>query len=106
MDIFADKDADIWKLSVKPTTAPKIVSAIGFNQHLYDWSGGLIWGTLPKGSNPRQPLSKFGGHATRVRGKSGSIPKFQPQSPLVADLSEKIRNKFDPRGILNAGLMG
>mgnify|MGYP001160808763 FL=1 len=106
VDVFADKDADIWKLSVKPTAAPKIVSAIGFNQHLYDWSGGLIWGSLPKGSNPRQPLSKFGGHATRVRGKSGSIPKFQPQSPLVADLSEKIRSKFDPRGILNAGLMG
>lgn len=106
VDIFADKDADIWRLSVKPTDAPKIVSAVGFKQHLYDWSGGLIWGTLPKGSNPRSALSEFGGHATRVRGQSGSIPKFQPQSPLVADLSEKIRNKFDPRGILNAGLMG
>ena len=105
VDVFSDKTSDIWRLSVKPTAAPEIVSAIGFHQYLYDWSGGLIWGALPQGSDPRLALAKFGGHATRIRGKSGRVPRFQPQTKLIAELSEKIRCKFDPKGVLNTGLM-
>jgi glycolate oxidase FAD binding subunit len=31
---------------------------------------------------------------------------FHPESPAVARLSAGLRAQFDPRGILNAGLMG
>jgi glycolate oxidase FAD binding subunit len=33
------------------------------------------------------------------------VPPFQPQSAGVAALSERLREKFDPKGILNPGRM-
>lgn len=101
---FANETLDIWRLSVKLTSAADIVSAVGFEKYQYDWSGGLIWGAIAANKNPRPALSEFGGHATCVKGSS-SIPKFQPQTASVARLSNEIRKKFDPRGILNTGLM-
>ncbi|PLU73359.1 hypothetical protein BMJ21_06060, partial [Sinorhizobium medicae] len=47
-----------------------------------------------------------GGHATLLRAEEearGRIPAFEPQPPAVAQLSERVRAKFDPSGILNPG---
>jgi glycolate oxidase FAD binding subunit len=47
------------------------------------------------------------GHATRVRGDASAvIPRFHPEPAAVAALSRGLRQRFDPRGILNAGVMG
>jgi glycolate oxidase FAD binding subunit len=35
-----------------------------------------------------------------------AVPVFQPENPTVTALSKGLRAQFDPRGILNAGLMG
>jgi glycolate oxidase FAD binding subunit len=35
-----------------------------------------------------------------------ALPVFQPENPTVTALSQGLREKFDPRGILNPGLMG
>ena len=50
-----------------------------------------------------------GGHATLIKGPAtmrADVPVFQPENPTVTMLSQGLRTKFDPRGILNAGLMG
>ena len=44
------------------------------------------------------------GHATLVRG--GEAAAFPPEAPEVAGLMAGLRARFDPRGILNRGLMG
>ena len=44
------------------------------------------------------------GHATLVKGEGG--PVFPPEAPEVAALVAGLRAKFDPRGILNVGMMG
>jgi glycolate oxidase FAD binding subunit len=49
------------------------------------------------------------GHATLIKAPTevrASMPVFQPEEPGVAALSRGLRSKFDPRGILNPGLMG
>jgi glycolate oxidase FAD binding subunit len=44
------------------------------------------------------------GHATLVKGQGG--PVFPPEAPEVAALVAGVKAKFDPRGILNRGMMG
>jgi len=35
-----------------------------------------------------------------------SVPAFQPQPPALAALSARLKEQFDPKGILNPGRMG
>ena len=44
------------------------------------------------------------GHATLVRGTGG--PVFPPEAAEVAALAAGVKARFDPRGILNRGMMG
>ncbi|KZY34185.1 2-hydroxy-acid oxidase [Roseovarius sp. HI0049] len=104
---FHGKEGDIWRLSVKPTDAPGLVARIDGVEALYDWGGGLIWLCVPKGTaaaDIRSAVAGTGGHATLIRGTRG-VGVFQPLSPPVAALQEGLRKRFDPKGLLNPGLM-
>ncbi|WP_296763356.1 glycolate oxidase subunit GlcE [Sediminimonas sp.] len=105
---FHDRSGDVWRLSVKPTDAPGIVARIEGAEAIYDWGGGLIWLLVPQGRQAdtiRQAVAGHGGHATLIRG-SRAGGAFQPLAPPVAALQEGLRRRFDPRGLLNPGLMG
>jgi glycolate oxidase FAD binding subunit len=52
----------------------------------------------------RAALGAFDGHATLVRGSSQ--PRFHPEAAGVARITAGLRARFDPRGLLNTGLMG
>ncbi|MEO0389550.1 MAG: FAD-binding protein [Pseudomonadota bacterium] len=103
---FAGMDGDVWRLSVKPSDAPRVLEALpeGSTYQL-DWGGGLIWVLCPQGSNPRLALDGVPGHATRVRG-SGPAPAVQPQSAGVDQLQTALRRRFDPRGLFSPALEG
>ena len=48
------------------------------------------------------------GHATLIRAPAelrSAVPVFQPQDPGLARLSQRLKEGFDPRGILNPGRM-
>ena len=56
----------------------------------------------------RQRAAAVGGHAMLLRASDEirrQIDVFQPASAGVAALSERVRQGFDPRGILNRGRM-
>lgn len=101
---FTGKAGDVWRISCKPSAAPGLVERLGPDAVQYDWAGGLIWALLPEGTDARARLGRFDGHATRVRGQPG-VPMFHPEPAPVARLSQGIRDKFDPRGLFNPGLM-
>jgi glycolate oxidase FAD binding subunit len=101
---FHGTDGDVWRVSCTPTEAVDLTARMKADGLIYDWGGGLIWARVPAGSDLRARLGVFDGHATLVRG-SGQ-PKFQPEPAALAALSHGLRAKFDPKGILNAGLMG
>lgn len=105
---FHGRDGDIWRLSVKPSDAPVIVSRLNGAEAVYDWGGGLVWLLVPQSSNAteiRAAVAKTGGHATLIWGNRAA-GVFQPLAPAVAALHDGLRARFDPRGILNPGLMG
>lgn len=102
---FAGLDGDIWRISVKPSDGPRVAEALAGMRLQFDWGGGLIWVLAPQGRDLRPALAGISGHATRIRG-DGDIARFHPEPPAIAALSAGIRAKFDPRGLLNTGLMG
>ncbi|WP_282078077.1 FAD-binding protein [Epibacterium ulvae] len=101
---FVGKEGDLWRSSIKPRDMPAFVAALD-GEHMIDWAGGLIWSLVPKGRDARAALNGFGGHCTLLRG-AHHLSRFQPEPAPLAALSAGLRKKFDPRGILNVGLMG
>lgn len=103
---LAAEGQDIWRLNLPPSAAPGVVARLPEGaQALLDWGGGLIWAVVSPGTDLRQHLGTIPGHATRLRGTGGGIARFQPQPEPVARLSTALKAQFDPRGLLNPGLM-
>lgn len=106
---FHGLPGDVWRISCKPSDAPGLAARLEAEGLLFDWGGGLIWARLPAGTDARARLGAFDGHATLVRASEAtraSLPVFPPEPAPLAALSRGLRARFDPRGILNPGLMG
>jgi len=105
---FHGRAGDVWRLSVRPSDAPGIVARAGAEAALYDWGGGLVWLLLAEGVDLRARLGAMAGHATLMRASAATLARiaaFQPEpAPLVA-LAAGLRDRFDPRRILNPGVM-
>ena len=101
---FAGRAGDVWRVSVKPSDGPATAEALrqhGAEEVLFDWAGGLLWVLAEAGSDLRAGLAS--GHATLIRGKGQAFP---PEPAPIAALSAALRQKFDPRGLLNPNRMG
>jgi glycolate oxidase FAD binding subunit len=104
----------VWRIVCPPASGGALGEALvreSGGEVIYDWGGGLIWAALPPKSDGqavlvRQRASALGGHAMLVRGSvelRREIDVFHPQPAGLAGLSERVRNSFDPRRILNRG---
>ncbi len=108
---FRGKPGAVWRVSVKPTDGPAVLAQLGMDaESLMDWGGGLLWLLVSDAGDAgaariRGIVDHLGGHATLMRGPA-HVPPFHPEPPAVAALTRALRSKFDPRGILNPGLMG
>ncbi|WP_295074528.1 FAD-binding protein [Tabrizicola sp.] len=101
---FHTRTGDVWRIATLPTVAAMIVEQLK-GEAVWDWGGGLIWLLLDPGRGADVAAAIAGrGHATLVRGQGA--PAFPPEAPEVAALVAGVKAKFDPRGILNAGMMG
>ncbi|MBL1437142.1 MAG: hypothetical protein COB08_013210 [Rhodobacteraceae bacterium] len=100
---FAGLEGDVWRISVKPSDGPSTAEALrslGAEKVMFDWAGGLLWVLAPKGANLRPAVKT--GHATLIRGEGTAFP---PEPAPIAALAAALRQKFDPRGVLNPGRM-
>ncbi len=104
VSLLAGQEGDVWRISAKPSQAAALVARINAKAVQYDWGGGLIWALTESGHDLRATLGAFDGHATLIRG-TADVPTFQPQAPALAAITSGLRAKFDPRGILNPGIM-
>lgn len=106
----------IWRISTKPDKGPVIVEGIrrSFDcRALYDWGGGLVWIAGGEGMDAgaaviRAAIGAAGGHATLVRAPPdvrGAVEVFQPLAPPLMALTRRLKQTFDPAGILNPGRM-
>ncbi|MDP3195514.1 FAD-binding protein [Tabrizicola sp.] len=97
------KPGDVWRIATLPTAAAEIVAQLE-GEAVWDWGGGLIWLLLQPARGAQVAAAVAGrGHATLVCGQGG--PVFPPEAPEVAALVAGVKAKFDPRGILNRGMI-
>jgi len=112
----APADAPIWRVSVKPGDGPAVADAArrAFEcRVLYDWGGGLVWIAGGEGADAgakvvREAVAAAGGHATLVRAPDDvrlAVDVFPPLPGPLMDLSRRLKESFDPSGILNPGRM-
>lgn len=117
VQIFSGCEDSVWKLSVKATDAPAIVTQLNDtlgSRAALDMGGAVIWLAVPSGGRAQQDIiraciARYGGHAMLVsadRNLKDKVSVFQPQSARIAKLSSALRRQFDPANIFNPGLIG
>jgi len=99
LPFFLD-DTPLWRLSVPPA-AP----GLGLDgEQLLDWGGAQRW--LKSHAAPgliRDVTAASGGHATLYRHGDRSSGIFHPLPPGMLALQRRLKQSFDPAGILNPG---
>jgi glycolate oxidase FAD binding subunit len=56
----------------------------------------------------RRVVAEVGGHATLVRGPAAAratVDVFEPAGEALAGLTKRVKESFDPKGVLNPGRM-
>src|SRR5580704_12666541 len=106
---------DLWRISTAPTQAPDLGRALEQSdaELLYDWAGGLVWAALPASNDAqaqrvRAAVAAANGHATLIRAPAAvraAVEVFSPEPAPLAALTARVRQSFDPQGVLNAGRM-
>jgi len=98
----------VWRISVPPADAPAVLARLGPDRYLLDWGGGLIYAAYSDADSVRVRGALTSGHATLLKAPAAvraAEPVFQPQPAAVAAAAARVRDAFDPRGILNPGRM-
>jgi glycolate oxidase FAD binding subunit len=108
----AARERPVWRISVPPARGHEIAAAVTpAAQMFYDWAGGLIWLAMPFAAEPaaaavHEAVARVGGHATLVRADAAiraAVDVFQPESAAVRALSQRVKESFDPKGLINPG---
>ncbi|MEM6497327.1 MAG: FAD-binding protein [Pseudomonadota bacterium] len=116
LSVLQNSDRPVWRVSTLPKCGAEVVA--GVQRYMsadayFDWSGGLIWLTVPESADAgstdiRRVLATYGGHATLVRAASevrSSIEVFHPMDHGTERITRGLKQVFDPAGILNSGRM-
>ena len=91
----------IWRVAVPPNTEPLDISGTC----VMEWNGALRWYTTDvKSEHIRAEVERAGGHACLFRNGDAQHP-FHPLSQASFTIHQKLKQAFDPAGILNPGKM-
>jgi glycolate oxidase FAD binding subunit len=115
--LAAPRERIVWRVSLPPSDGPRAMNhirtaapaAIGY----YDWAGGLLWVSVPLSEHGsaqvvRGAIPPATGHATLIRGPESlraSVFVFEPLPDPLAKLTQRVKQAFDPSGVLNPGRM-
>ena len=110
----AARTRPLWRISVAASRGHEIAAAITpAAQMFYDWAGGLVWVAMPLVDEPdaaaiRSAVGAVGGHATLIRAPAAvraAVDVFAPEEPALRALAKRVKESFDPKGVLNPGRM-
>lgn len=104
---FFDTERDTWRLSV-PAGADLTALKAHDEDLLTEWGGCLHWlKTTENADTVFDTMAACNGHGALFRrgGQREDDRVFQPLSPLHQDWHRRLKQAFDPAGILNPGRM-
>jgi glycolate oxidase FAD binding subunit len=95
---FFQQHKNLWRVSVPPSA-----EAIAKDQpQLTEWNGALRW--IASDRELFAEAAQAGGHACKYRlNDEIEGPVFQPLSPPMLALQQRLKKSFDPQNILNPG---
>lgn len=112
--------AMLWRLTLPPAEGAMALdrlAAIADGEVLFDWLGGLAWfaprpnaGISPESvaRDIHRAATDSGGQAVLIRASDalrGRIAVFGEPAPALLDITRRLKQNFDPKGILNPGRM-
>jgi len=96
----------VWRISVPPSDAPRVLEAIRPERYLLDWGGGLIWAAYDSVDASRVRGALRDGHALLLKAPADAKPcRAQPPTAALDQLLDRVRDAFDPDRRLNPGRM-
>lgn len=104
LDFFHDPQCGdagaVWRLSLPPA-APLVDDKAFSSRCLLDWAGAQRWlKTDAPAESVHASAQRLGGHASLMTATATTQP---PLSPGLATVHQRLKQAFDPRGILNPG---
>ncbi len=92
----------LWRIALPSTAQPLALPG----EQLIEWGGGLRWlRSNAEAVRIRSAVETAGGHATLFKGTPGTAGVFHPLPAPLMDLHRRVKQTFDPHGILNPGRM-
>jgi len=80
-------------------SVPQAATELLRESAVIEWGGSQRWLADPD-FDPRQRLSI--GHATLVRAPADDVePRFQPLTPVLMQVHERLKRTFDPAGVFD-----
>ena len=106
----------LWRISLPPTEGARFAASLPGTvpaRVLYDWAGGLLWVRVTERGQThvarvRGAVRAVGGHATLIEAgaaRDAVNDVFEPQDASLAALTKRVKEGFDPKGVLNPGRM-
>jgi glycolate dehydrogenase FAD-binding subunit len=106
----------VWRIVTVPSRSVELahmIAATGEAELLFDWAGGLVWVMLAPSDDAdaalvRRVVRACGGQATLIRAPAATraaVDVFAPQEPGLGALTRRVKQGFDPKGVLNPGRM-
>lgn len=100
LDFFATP-RPLWRAVVRPTSPSLGLSG----QCLIEWGGGVRWIVCEHGSNQVELIARQAGGQAQLYPEKGVGPMMGHRSAEGQRIQRALKQLFDPKGILNAGLM-
>ena len=106
----------VWRIVIAPSRGAQLavmITAATEAEVLYDWAGGLVWVMLAPSDDAgaalvRRAVGACGGQAMLIRAPAATraaVDVLSPQEPGLASLTKRVKQGFDPNGVLNPGRM-
>ena len=118
LESFASVPGAVWRVTIRPSRAAAFVAGMepgGGSVCLLDHGGASVWvrvaeeGEDAGGAEIRRAAAECGGVVELLRASLPvrlTVEPFPPLSEPLARISARLRERFDPDGILNPGRMG
>ncbi len=104
----------LWRISLPPSEGARFAARMPDSARiLFDWAGGLLWLRVTQRGETLAPLVRdtvraCGGHATLIEAVTALhrvTDVFEPQDGSLGALTKRVKEGFDPNGVLSPGRM-